>query len=276
MKTIIRFAYMFFLAAVIVSCSGDDDTVDDPQYNLDDLQGKWFRAYSNNPDSDGMEVTVMGDEGKVTNVAGSNFPLNSIKWKDIIATDIKKYKHSERGSDSNYYEATMELGQDDTLRINVGHGGAGNMQKWVRTYTEPDPEINECTPYEPANFTSSITGTWSEPGESDLYPDLLPASTDPAGGYYIVTVEAAESTPWIDIRVAGDPGAIINGSGGPMDYTIRKVAFSAHPGISYDVAVSPFFNGSNFPETYTITWEYVGIMDCYEYNNDFDDAKFIP
>src|SRR5690606_3683741 len=112
--------------------------------------------------------------------------------------------------------------------------------------------------------------------ETDLYPNLLPASTDPAGGYYIVTVEAEESTPWINIRVAGDAGAIINGAGGPTGYTTRKVAISAHPGISYDVAVSPFFNGSNFPETYTITWEYVGIMDCYEYNNDFEEAKFIP
>lgn len=274
MKTITRFMCLIFLATAVVSCTSDDETVENPQYNLDDLQGKWYRAYSNNPDSDGMEVTVAGDEGKVTNAAGSSFSLNSVKWKDIIATDIKKYQHSELGSDGNYYEGFMELEQDDTLRISVGHGGAGNMQKWVRTYTEP--EINECTPYEPDNFTNSISGTWSEPNEEDVYPGLLPASTDPAGGYYIVTVESEESTPWIDIRIAGDAAAIINGSNGTTNNTTRKVAIAAHPGISYDVAVSPFFNGSNFPEDYTISWEYVGIMDCYEPNNDFDEAKFIP
>lgn len=276
MKTITRFMYLIFLTTVVVSCTSDDETVENPQYNLDDLQGKWYRSYSNNPDSDGMEVTVAGDEGKVTNPAGSSFSLNSVKWKDIIATDIKKYQHSELGSDGNYYEGFMELGQDDTLRISVGHSGAGNMQKWVRTYTEPEPELNECTPYEPDNFTNSISGTWSEPNEEDVYPGLLPASTDPAGGYYIVTVESEESTTWIDIRIAGDAAAIINGSNGTTNNTTRKVAIAAHPGISYDVAVSPFFNGSNFPEDYTISWEYVGIMDCYEPNNDFDEAKFIP
>ena len=274
MKTITRFMCLIFLATAVVSCTSDDETVENPQYNLDDLQGKWYRAYSNNPDSDGMEVTVTGDQGKVTNAAGSSFSLNSVKWKDIIATDIKKYQHSELGSDGNYYEGFMELGQDDTLRISVGHSGAGNMQKWVRTYTEP--ELNECTPYEPDNFTNSISGTWSEPNEEDVYPGLLPASTDPAGGYYIVTVESEESTTWIDIRIAGDAAAIINGSNGTTNNTTRKVAIAAHPGISYDVAVSPFFNGSNFPEDYTISWEYVGIMDCYEPNNDFDEAKFIP
>lgn len=281
MKTITRFMYLIFLASVVVSCTSDDDTGGDeetPQYNLDDLQGKWYRAYSNNPDSDGMEVTVTGDQGKVTNAVGSSFSLNSVKWKDIIATDIKKYQHSELGSDGNYYEGFMELGQDDTLRISVGHSGVGNMQKWVRTYTEPEPEpeLNECTPYEQDSFTNSISGTWSEPNESDLYPNLLPASTDPAGGYYIVTVESEESTTWIDINIGGQPGTIINGSNGTTDNTTRKVAFAAHPGISYDVAVSPFHNGSNFPEDYTISWEYVGIMDCYEANNDFDEAKFIP
>src|SRR5690606_29852075 len=88
MKTITRFMYLIFLTTVGVSCTSDDDTgggEETPQYNLDDLQGKWYRAYSNNPDSDGMEVTVTGDQGKVTNAAGSGFSLNSVKWKDIIA-----------------------------------------------------------------------------------------------------------------------------------------------------------------------------------------------
>ena len=276
MKIITRFVCLFFLATAVISCTSDDDTGENPQYNLDDLQGKWYRSYSNNPDSDGMEITVTGDHGEVTHPAGSNFPLNSIKWKDIVATDIKKYQHSELGSDDNYYDAFMELGQDDTLRINVGHGGAGNLQKWVRTYTEPEPELHECTPYEADSFTNSITGVWSVANEEDIYPNLLPASTDPAGGYYIVTVESEESTPWIDIRIGGDAAAIINGSNGTSGNTTRKVAISAQPGISYDVAVSPFFNGSSFPEDYTISWEYVGIMDCYEMNNDFDEAKFIP
>src|SRR5690554_4559559 len=248
MKVFTKFMGIFLLTAAAVSCSSDDGTMVNPDNNLNELQGKWYRSYSNNPTSDGMEVTVAGNQGKITNSAGSNYSLNSVKWKDIKATAAKKYQHSELGSDQNYYDAFMELGVDDTLRISVGHSGAGNIQKWVRTYTSPGAELHECTPYEPANFSSSISGTWSQPNESDLYPNLLPASTDPAGGYYIVTVETEESTPWIDINIGGHAGTIINGSNGTTDDTTRQVAFSAHPGISYDVTVKPFFNGSNFPE----------------------------
>lgn len=275
MKTIKKIIYIFIVSFFIAGCSSNDEDVVPTQNNLEILQGKWYRSYSNNPDSDGMEVTVTGNQGRVTIPVGSSFFLNDIKWKEIISTGIRKYEHQELGSDGSYYNAFMELGEDDTLRISVGHGSTGNLLKWVRTYTEPEPEqeIDECAPYEPDNFTNSITGIWSEPNESDEYPNLLPAVTDPAGGYYIVTVESEESTPWIDIRIEGDAGAIINGS---STTTTRKVAIAAHPGISYDVAVSPFFNGSNFPETYTISWEYIGIMDCYEVNNDFDEAKFIP
>ncbi len=279
MKTILKFMYVILPAITIlfVGCSSDDDsgvaTSDD---NLENLQGKWYRSYSNNPDSDGMEVTVTNNQGKVTNAVGSSFSLNDIKWKEIIATGVKKYEHQELGSDGSYYNAFMELGQDDTLRVYVGYIGAGNEQKWVRTYTEPEPELHECTPYDPDSFTGSITNNWSEPNENDVYPGLLPAVTDPAGGYYIVTLQTEESTPWIDINIGGEPGTIINGSNGTTDNTTRKVAFAAHTGISYDVMVKPFHNGSNFPEAYTISWEYVGIMDCYEPNNDFDEAKFIP
>jgi hypothetical protein len=295
MKTITKSCILFVLAFAIAACSKDDGPAmedpkgenpqekpdeenPEPQYNLDALQGKWYRAYSNNPDSDGMEVTVTDDQGEVTTSVGSDFPLNSMKWKDIIGIAQNEFEHKELGSDSNYYDASMDLSQDDTLRIYVGHSAAGNAQKWVRTYTEPEPEpeIHECEPYEPDSFTGSITDNWSEPNENDVYPGLLPASTDPAGGYYIVTLQTEESTPWIDINIGGHAGTIINGSNGTTDNTTRKVAFSAHPGISYDVMVSPFHNGSNFPEAYTISWEYVGIMDCYEPNNDFDEAKFIP
>lgn len=156
MKKIIILFYLFILTLAVTGCSlieeaqtpaqdPDEESNEEPQYNLDDLQGKWYRAYSSNPSADGMEVTVTGNEGMVTDSARTSFPLNSIKWKDIIAIDVNQYQHRELGSDSNYYGAHMELGQDDTLRIHVGHGGAGSAQKWVRTYTEPESEIDDPT-----------------------------------------------------------------------------------------------------------------------------------
>lgn len=283
MKTILKLTWLFLLAFAVVGCTSDEDSggpeEENPEYNLDALQGKWYRAYSNNPNADGMEVTVTDNQGTVTKPVGSNFPLNSNKWKDILAVAQNEFEHGELGSDGMYYSGFMKLGVDDTLRINVGHSGAGNTQNWVRTYTEPEPEpeAHECTPYDAETFSGSLTDNWSEPNEKDVYPGLLPAVSDPAGGYYVVTVTTEESTTWIDISTPGGV-TIIGGSNGTTDDNVRKVAFSAEPGISYDVSVNPFMNAPtpNFPETYTIDWEYHGIMDCYEYNNTFEQAKFIP
>src|SRR5690554_3734647 len=278
MKTILKFMCVILPAITIlfVGCSSDDDSGDTtPDNNLENLQGKWYRVGGNNPINNGMEVTVTDDNGKITHSDNTAYPLNSIKWKDIIATDSENYEYFDLGSDGSYQGAFMKLGtDDDTLRVWINQITVGNEQKWVRTYTEP--ELNECAPYDPDSFTGSITDNWSEPNENDVYPGLLPAVTDPAGGYYILTLQTEESTPWIDINIGGEPGTIINGSNGTTDNTTRKVAFAAHTGISYDVMVKPFHNGSNFPEAYTISWEYVGIMDCYEPNNDFEEAKFIP
>jgi len=172
MKIFIKFMCVFFLVTAVVSCTSDDNPgagEENPQFNLDGLQGKWYRAYSNNPSADGMEVTVTDNQGMVTDPAGSSFALNNVKWKDIIATAQNEFEHSELGLDGNYYESYMELGQNDTLRIYVGHSGAGNAQKWVRTYTEPEPEqeTNECTPYDASSEFGTIIGNWVDAKDVD-------------------------------------------------------------------------------------------------------------
>ena len=279
MKTTVKFTYLLILAMIAGSCSKKDDT---PPFNLVALQGKWYRIGGNNPDANGMEVTVNQDQGVITNQANTSLPLNGIKWKDITATGENSYEHGELGSDGKYYNGFMELGVDDTLRIWVNHIGAGNEQKWVRDFIAPIAELHECEPYEPEAFSEGKDDIWLEPGEEDHFPALLPASTDPAGGYYIVTLETDPSQliqPWIELKVSGDDVAIINGTqAGSSDTPFsRKVAFSAHPGITYDVMTRPYDGTTpSFPVDYKIKWEYHGIMDCYEPNNNFDQAKFIP
>lgn len=138
-------------------------------------------------------------------------------------------------------------------------------------------EKNDCKTYQAKSSSGSKNGVWSAPNEVDDYPGLLPAVTDPAGGYYIVTFSCEASTAWIDISVPGDSYPIINGSSaGSSTPQTRKVAFLAHPGVSYDVSVNPFHNGPSFPEAYTISWEYVGLMDCFENNDEFANAKYVP
>ena len=274
MRKLIKLSYFLFLC-FLISCSSDDSD-DPPTYDLDDIQGKWYRVGGNNPANNGMLVNVNGNTGTVEIPVGSGFLEGDIKWKEIVATAERSYAYKELGSDYDYYEAVMDLGTDDTLRINVANSGSGNVQKWVRTYT-PEPELNECMPYEPQTNSDVVTGIWSEANEFDEYPGMLPAPSDPAGGYYVVTLSCSVSVPAINITVSGDPSSIINGSaaGSSTPHT-RKVAFLAHPGVSYDVTVNPFINGGNFPEEYTISWEYIGIMDCFETNDVFGQAKFIP
>ncbi len=279
MKTTIKFTYLLILVIIAGSCSKKDDT---PPFNLDALQGKWYRIGGNNPGANGMEITVTHDQGVITNQANTSLPLNGTKWKDITATRENSYEHGELGSDGNYYNGFMELGVDDTLRIWVNHIGAGNEQKWVRNFIAPIAELNECEPYEPETFTMAKKEDWLEAGEEDHFPALLPASTDPAGGYYVVTLEGDPLRlvkPWLEIKASGEDHVIINGTSAGSDAPFtRKVAFSAHPGISYDVMARAYVDDINasLPANYEIKWEYHGIMDCYEPNNNFDQAKFIP
>jgi len=275
MKRFLNFKYALIpiIAISVISCETDESGDTNPENNLENLQGKWYRVGDNNPVNNGMEVTVTDDNGKVTHSDNNAYSLNSIKWKDIIATNVmNKYQHQELGSDGAYYDAFMELGQDDTLRVYMGYIEVGNEQKWVRTY---NTELNECTPYNAGTGSAAIAGIWSVPNEKDFYPGLLPAVSDPAGGYYIVTLQSTSSMPWMEIVKQGDAVPVINGTPPSINDKIRTVAISAQYGVSYDVNVWPFINGA-FPESYSISFEYIGIMDCYEPNDTFAEAKFIP
>src|SRR5690606_36557341 len=130
-KQIQRFVTWAFVGLMLFSCESDD-TVVESDYNLDDLQGKWYSVYSNNSNADGMELTVAGNQAKVTNPANSDFSMNTIKWKDITAIAKNKFEYYDLNSNGDYYDATMEIGTDDTLRIPIGYSGVGNIQKWVR------------------------------------------------------------------------------------------------------------------------------------------------
>ena len=196
MKTKTKIIYMFTLALIVGSCSSDGNDDAQPQYNLDALQGKWYRVGGNNLDANGMEVTVTNDQGVLTDPANTSLQVDNIKWKDIEATGETNYEHGELGSDQNYYNGFMELSSDDTLRIRVNSPGAGNVQKWVRTFIAPIAELHECEPYEPEAFSMAKDDLWVEAGEEDEFPGLLPASTDPAGGYYIVTLESTGPLPF--------------------------------------------------------------------------------
>ncbi|CAZ95955.1 hypothetical protein [Zobellia galactanivorans] len=131
--------YIALFVLLFVACS-KDDAPDQPntqeeteeELNLDNLTGSWIRIASSLPSNDGMIVEMKDGQGKIVDKAGSTFGVGDIKWKDIKPEDQENYIYEELGSDAAYYSATMELREDDTLRISVGSSGAGNIQKWVR------------------------------------------------------------------------------------------------------------------------------------------------
>lgn len=128
------------LGLTFKSCSPESviETIDvieeaiEEEAKLDNLNGEWIRIESNNPSSDGMIIEMSGTSGTIIDKRGSNFSVGDLKWKNIKAIDQENFEHEELGSDYNYYQASMLLQSDDTLRISVASSGSGNVQKWVR------------------------------------------------------------------------------------------------------------------------------------------------
>ncbi|HLV37916.1 hypothetical protein [Xanthomarina sp.] len=98
------------------------------------LQGNWIRVGGNYLPNNDVVIEVTDNTGTVIDPALSDFGIGDVKWKDIYALDANNFMHEELGNDNSYYTATMEIGKvdSDTLRIQVGSSGAGNIQKWVR------------------------------------------------------------------------------------------------------------------------------------------------
>ncbi len=108
------------------------DALEEDTGSLTKLKGHWIRVQSNNASSDNMIIKMTGNTGEIIDRAQSTFENGAIKWNAIEVVDSERFFHQELGSDGLYYEGTMKLSQDDTLRISVVSSGSGNLQKWVK------------------------------------------------------------------------------------------------------------------------------------------------
>ena len=291
MKTILR---ILFVLSFAMSCTTEEtpeipqepQNTENPQTenpetetpnNVEDLQGDWFRVGGNNPANNGMLVRVIEEQGVIILPQDSGFEKEDIKWKDILSTETEKYNYMELGSDYSYYDAQMEIGNDDTLRISVAAAGAGNIQKWVRDFAE----FNDCMPYEPMNAEDMINEFWDAINETDTYPGLLPAVSSPGGGYYtVVLTNDSGVVPGLKVTSSNDTsGAISNSTAASTnDENTRTTSFLVYPGVSYDIAAhySSYVPANTSPTPYEINWSYTDIVDCYEPNDEITEAKAIP
>lgn len=121
------------LLSLLLSCSSDDDSSQEVESQLENIQGRWIRVGGNNPSNNGMIVNVINDQSYIVEPAESGFPVDEIKWKNIEAQDEIHYRYGELGSNYEYYPSSIRFGVDDTLRISVdAQPGDGYIQKWVR------------------------------------------------------------------------------------------------------------------------------------------------
>lgn len=269
---------------LFIGCTSDDNNNSNQINDLSSIQGDWYRVGGNNPDNNGMKVNVLNDQGTIEEPALSNFQVDDIKWADILqsANDENVFTYQELGSNYNYFDATMELGVDDTLRISVANSGVGNIQKWVRTFIDTmEPEEHDCSTYNAEGSNNAIGDDWEAPNETDFYGAFVPSTGQPGGGIYTVTLSNGDGVvPGLKVTSSNDSsGAISNGTAAGTDNeTVRTTSFIAHPGVSYDVDAhySSYVIVDNPPITYNLSYSFSGKMDCYEPNDVISESKRIP
>lgn len=138
-------------------------------------------------------------------------------------------------------------------------------------------ELHECVPYDAQTFTDSLTDSWTEANEEDTHTFISIPASELGGGVVTITLESPGAGPAISVWESGlvEQGASIFTSGAGVD-EVFTAKFTAYPGKSYTAIIHPSWNPSSFPSQYTLTWTYEGKMDCYEHNDTWDQAKFVP
>lgn len=96
------------------------------------IGGNWRRTDSNNPQNDGMRISVQGDQATLTALPGSGhrtFRIGHVLWKGISNDG----RLEVRGSDGQYYSASLTMEGTDRLHIDIDDDpGPGYEQTWQR------------------------------------------------------------------------------------------------------------------------------------------------
>lgn len=128
---------------------------------------------------------------------------------------------------------------------------------------------HDCSPYPATEAHGDLSSVWAKQNQKNH--GLFTVPNEPGGGYVTVTLTAhhPDLTPSMGIRVASKTGQVINGGGaGRGKQTITDV-FEAAGGETYFVEVVPAWNApiEDHPVSYSLTWKFVSLVDCYEPND---------
>ena len=97
------------------------------------LAGDWVRIDSNNDPNDMMRIAIGASGGVLTAVpatASNRWKVGDVLWQAIQTGGSVQV----RGSDGNYYPATMKMNGPDEIQLTIHYGSrtAGDVQTWRR------------------------------------------------------------------------------------------------------------------------------------------------
>lgn len=145
----------------------------------------------------------------------------------------------------------------------------------VDTSTTEDTGVattqHECETYSPQNDVTSAGGSWEDSEDEGKHTYTTPS--DPGGGILTVGISSSTTGPWVDIDFETTVDGAVASANGTDEEGGGSVAFEVGPGQTYTATTHAWFGPDEWPAEYTLTWSYAGVMDCFEPNNNPDEAK---
>ena len=126
-------APLFAIVLVLMAGFGSARSLAGQVVSGHDLTGDWVRIDSNNDPNDLMRITIGGTTGILTSVpaaALANWSVGDALWQRIQASGSLEV----RGSDGNYYPATIAMSGPDEIALSIHYPGGtpGDAQLWRR------------------------------------------------------------------------------------------------------------------------------------------------
>lgn len=148
------------------------------------------------------------------------------------------------------------------------------------TVATPVKAQQDSSCYTPAVAGGTITGQWNAPNAENFHNIQIP--NDPSGYVNVsITANKPQVRPRIKVRDVVSPGRrdidIVVAQRGKDDAGLTKASFEVGSGQPLRIAAGQFFNvaPNQYPVQYSLQWQYVGKLDCYEPNNSEAEAKEI-
>lgn len=161
-----RHAALFAILAVPMLASSPAEA---QSVNGQSIAGDWVRADSNYDPNDLMRIRIAGTDAVLTSVPASAlraFRVGQVLWQGIQSGGAVQI----RGSDGQYYAATLSLKGANEIRVDIHRTAPGDDQTWRRPGPALDGDWERIGPGAPDDgMKINVTGTEARIG-------FLPAS----------------------------------------------------------------------------------------------------